>query len=349
MDIWYKAHYLADTLPPEFDGYSLGEIEKSLGLGAPARNGRVFTTTTRNVQRIVRQDGMYTTTEYITPVGTVTSTRRRTADLDRQGIGALEVEKLIKRPEDFETVMHIVENTYYHPCYEEYSWYDDSIGDDGLPMVAVTDSPFHDFLANLSGYESAFVQLFDDAPRVERLLTTIEQCNKERMWPVVANSPARLVVHGRHFATQMTPATMYDQYITPYMREFTDLMHENDIFVGQHADNDSLGILDQLTESGYDLQECFVTAPMVPCTLRDARERWGTSMVIWGGVPSVILEEDFPESEFEAFMDDLFRSIAPGDAFILGVADNVMPTSMLSRIRRITEMVEEQGTYPIRG
>jgi hypothetical protein len=169
------------------------------------------------------------------------------------------------------------------------------------------------------------------------------------MWPVVANSPARLVVHGRHFATQMTPATMYDQYITPYMREFTDLMHENDIFVGQHADNDSLGILDQLTESGYDLQECFVTAPMVPCTLRDARERWGTSMVIWGGVPSVILEEDFPESEFEAFMDDLFRSIAPGDAFILGVADNVMPTSMLSRIRRITEMVEEQGTYPIRG
>jgi len=86
---------------------------------------------------------------------------------------------------------------------------------------------------------------------------------------------------------------------------------------------------------------------MVPCTLKQARDKWGDSMIIWGGVPSVVLEEGFPEEDFEAYMDDLFRIIAPGNAFIMGIADNVMPTSMLSRLKRITELVEEKGRYPI--
>lgn len=46
-------------------------------------------------------------------------------------------------------------------------------------------------------------------------------------------------------------------------------------------------------------------------------------------------------------MHNVFRTIAPGDAFILGVADNVMPNARLDRLERITEMVEEWGYYPI--
>ena len=81
-------------------------------------------------------------------------------------------------------------------------------------------------------------------------------------------------------------------------------------------------------------------------SLRDARERWGDSMIIWGGLPSVILEESTPEEEFEEYMEDMFRAISPGNAFILGIADNAMPTSMISRMRRVSEMVEEYGNYP---
>ncbi len=70
-------------------------------------------------------------------------------------------------------------------------------------------------------------------------------------------------------------------------------------------------------------------------------------MIIWGGIPSVILEEDFSEEEFEAYMSALFKTIAPGDAFILGVADNVTGPALLSRLVRIREMVEEKGKYPV--
>ena len=38
-------------------------------------------------------------------------------------------------------------------------------------------------------------------------------------------------------------------------------------------------------------------------------------------------------------MLDLFETVAPGDGFILGVADNVMPETKFERILRISEMV----------
>jgi protein-L-isoaspartate O-methyltransferase len=46
-------------------------------------------------------------------------------------------------------------------------------------------------------------------------------------------------------------------------------------------------------------------------------------------------------------MRQIFQTIAPGDAFILGVADNIMPDALLHRLERIGEMVVEWGNYPI--
>ena len=40
-------------------------------------------------------------------------------------------------------------------------------------------------------------------------------------------------------------------------------------------------------------------------------------------------------------------TIAPGNAFILGVADNVMPAALLDRLERVGEMVAQWGAYPI--
>ena len=114
-----------------------------------------------------------------------------------------------------------------------------------------------------------------------------------------------------------------------------------------HADNDTRLLLDLVKASGFDMAETFTTAPMVTCTMSDARRAWGTDVIIWGGVPSVILEDPFSEQQFEEFMDDLFGTIAPGRAFILGIADNAMPGSKIERIKRISEMVEQRGSVPI--
>lgn len=359
-ELWYTANRLAGTLPPEYRNMSLREICRDLRIGHSARLGRVYTTRPSGVETNVRRNGMETHIEYRTPVGVVTETTRRTAELDQMGLPELVVEPMLKREEDYDVVTYMFEKMQFFPCYDVFEAYDRDVGEDGLPMVHVGDMPshgwmqdlagdvpFHGWLQGMVGYDTGYIHLFDYPDKVERLLDTMTQVFKERMWPVVANSPARFLLHGMHLASQTTPPNYFEKYITPYAREFNDYMHRHGKSVAQHADNDVSDILDQLLDAGWDVQETFVTYPMVRCTLQQAREAWGDRMIIWGGIPSMILEPDYPEEEFEAYMDDLFRAIAPGDAFILGVADNMMPTTMLSRIRRITEMVEERGRYPI--
>ncbi len=72
-------------------------------------------------------------------------------------------------------------------------------------------------------------------------------------------------------------------------------------------------------------------------------------MTIFGGVPSVaLLQESMADAEFERFMKNLFREIAPGDRFILGVSDTTPPDAKFERLLRITEMVQEWGQLPMK-
>ena len=93
--------------------------------------------------------------------------------------------------------------------------------------------------------------------------------------------------------------------------------------------------------------ECFVTAPMVPLTMKKAREVWSDRVIIWGGLPSLLFAPSIPEAEFRQYVDELFTTIAPGSGFILGVADNIMPDSVIGRVRWVSEYVERNGNCPL--
>lgn len=347
LQLWYNARQAEGTMPERFRGMPQRAIEHALRLGTPARNGNVFDVHYEGVEIRTHVEGAEETTEYVTPYGTVSKRVILEEHLSGYADSGLDLEHPIKGERDYDVWEYIVEHTYYEPTYEAYLAYDAWIGEDGLPLVSVGDCPFHHFLLRLAGYNQAFYELSDRTERVERLLRVMTDCDRERLWPVVAESPARLILHGVHFDSQMTPPHLFKKYMTPYYQELSALLHAHGKSLSFHADDDSRLILQEVKEAGFDMGECFTTAPMVSVTLAEARAAWGNDVIIWGGVPSVILEETTPEEEFEEYMRDVFRAIAPGDAFILGVADNVMPLSLIERVERISEMVEEYGTYPV--
>jgi hypothetical protein len=353
--LWYNAHVKAGTLPERYrrsDGspWSLRDIERDLGLGTPARDGLVFKTELRGVE--VRQrwlNDMELVSEYVTPVGTVTTRFRGSELLRQKAIQDLQIEFMLKRREDYAVVEYILEHTEYFPTYREYDNYEREVGDDGYPLVNGGDCPFHHWMRALVGYTNAYYHLSDYPREVERLLTLMTQRDKQVVWNLIADSPARLILHGVHFSSQMTPPPIFERFVLPYYQELSALLHSRDKTLCLHGDNDTRQILGHIERAGYDMVECFVTHPMVPTTLAEARAAWGNRVIIWGGVPSAILEEPYTEEQFEAYVKELFCTIAPGEAFILGVADNVMPGSKIERVRRITEMVEERGRYPVRA
>lgn len=346
--VWHTAHTNQGSLPERYRDRSLRELERSLGMGTPARDGRVFRTQQKgDVEISTAPDGESTVTTYRTPAGTVTTRSRGSDELRRAGIGNLEIEHMIKGPDDFAAVEYLIQHLEYQPAYKEYQAYDAEIGEDGYPMVNAGDCPFHYFLQKLAGYQAGYYLLADCPGKVEHLMGLLEEIDRERVWPLVADSPAGLILHGLHLDSEITPPPMFERYITPYYKAFTELLHAKGKKLCMHADNDSRLILHHLEDAGYDMVETFTTAPQVTCTLAEAREAWGTRMVIWGGLPSVLLEPTYTDAAFEEYMRDLLRTIAPGDAFVLGVADNVMPAALPHRLERVGEMLDQWGSYPI--
>ena len=349
LEIWYEAQRRAGTLPAPYRDLSLREVEREVFGGTAARDGRIYQEEIHGVEIRQHQSGeMETLTEYVTPVGTVTTQFRSTQRLRSQGIQDAQVEFMLKDRRDYPVVEYIVEHTHYVPCFTEYQQYESEVGEDGYPMVNCGDCPFHHWMRALAGYNQAYYHLCDHANAVERLLAVLTDRFRERLWKPMLDSPARLLMHGHHLSSQMTPPPLFERYIMPYYRELSPLLRSRGKVLALHADNDTRAILSHIEQAGFGMVECFVTHPMVPTTLAEARAAWGERVIIFGGVPSVILEEPFTDEQFEQYMDGLFRVVAPGKAFILGIADNAMPGAKIERIRRITQVVEQRGTYPIK-
>ena len=273
LRMWYDAHKKAGTLPARYRNLSVHEIERSLGMGNPARDGNVHSVRMEGVEVTTRHKGGEEITEWRTPVGSVFRRIAVTPELEADSIHGRIVEFPLKGPADYKVWEYVAEHTYYNPTYEAYLDYEKSVGDEGYPLVSAGDVPLHIFLQQLSGYSSAFLQLADYPSEVEHLLTVMAQVEKERLWPVLVDSPARLICHGYHFDSQITSPPLFAKFIKPYYQEFSKLLHAKGKTLSFHADNDTRLLFDLVLESGYDMAECYTTAPMVKTTLKESPRR----------------------------------------------------------------------------
>jgi hypothetical protein len=347
LQIWYDAHRLRGDLPARYKGWDLRRVEEDLRMGTPARDGRVFRTELDGVEVRTERAGDDSITTYTTSKGSVFTVSRGSTTLSEGGIaGGLVVKHMITTSEDYPVVEEIIRRTRIIPTYAEYLAYDAEVGDAGLPLVAMGPDPMYRIIQDLVGYNNVYYHLHDDRARVMHLYNVLEEQARE-IQQVVLDSPATLILHGEHFDSQFTPPRIFRSTMLPYFQDFADRLHARGKVMVCHADADTSHLLELIQEAGFDMAECFVTAPMVPVTLAEARAAFGDRVIIWGGVPSSILCEPVSDAAFEDYMRELFYTIAPGHAFILGVADNVMAEAKFERIERITEMVATLGNCPI--
>jgi hypothetical protein len=87
---------------------------------------------------------------------------------------------------------------------------------------------------------------------------------------------------------------------------------------------------------------------MTKVRIEEYYQKWSGQLTLFGGIPANMLLADLAtDEEFEAYIQALYRAVAPGDRFILGFGDNVPPEALFHRVRRIAEFNEKYGTYPI--
>jgi hypothetical protein len=115
-----------------------------------------------------------------------------------------------------------------------------------------------------------------------------------------------------------------------------------------HCDGENHGLMDLIRDSGMHVAEAVCPYPMTKVKIEEYYQRWGEKLTIFGGIPSnIVLAESATDAEFEAYLDHLFKVIAPGKRFVLGIADTTPPNAVFERLIRIGERVEKEARLPL--
>ena len=356
LKLWYETHKKQCTLPNRFNGLDLKSVEKKLGCAAGSTARLAFSSRkgsahghiikpafkTVNVENRIDKDSR--SVIYNTPLGKVVERYSVDYEAVKKGSPMQEylIEHMIKDEKDYEIVEYIFRDIVYQSNYENYKIFENELGNHGIPIVLLYLDPMYLIMQELIGFNRFFYEFYDNKKRVEKLYMVL--FNKfNDIQELAVNSPAKLFIAAGHYDFNMISPAFYDEYMKPYLKTFSEKLRNRNKILGIHADADTKGLLFNLLDTGIQFMDCFVTAPMVTVTLREALNVLKDEVIIYGGIPSNILEpHTYTYNDFERYLIDLFETIKDTKCrIILGVADNVMPSADIDRIEQISKMVKE--------
>jgi len=362
LDLWYRAHSTAGTLPPEFSGLSLRQITDAIGVGyhavvpdfSDARTpddivdrglgifrlrGMAYETRLREVEREVKHEGGVTRVTYRTSVGSVSCAFSFTEEMERAGatISWLD-EHVVKRPEECRVVAHIFSHLEVAPTYDEYRAWDTWVGHAGVAVAYGNGaaSPMQHIMRDLMSVSEFYLWLYDHPAELQMLAESMEPWF-EQVLSVLAHSPAEILFWGANYDEQLTYPPFFEKHILPWLARATELAHQHGKLLLTHSDGENAGILHLYRQAGFDIADSICPAPMTKLTLAQYLDAL-PGVTIWGGIPSVALVPELvPDADFHRLLADTIALARGRPHLILGIADTTPANASWERIEKITE------------
>ena len=333
--------YYDMLFPQGFDTASL----QSQGMAMCAR--RYLYTMARpnvDVQEVIESDGAIRTI-YGTPVGTLTTLHWPSpivyaTPLGMSGgrvMGRAPLEHLIKTRDDYRVAEFMVRDTHYEPDYDTYLAHCERTGDSGITIASASYTPLEDIQIMWVGQQQFGYEIADNEDALMGLYEALARSH-QRMYEIVAEGPAKYVMHGGNIVPVMMGPDRIRDYILPCWQAFADRLHENGKKLGAHLDADNRLILDLVADSALDYVEAFTPPPDCGVSVAEAREAW-PDKVLWVNFPSSV------HLASEARIRETTRSILAeaGDrkGFLMGVTEDVPTDRIEPSVSAILDVIRD--------
>jgi len=344
IDVWYNYHSAHGTLPEKYKDCNMVEILRDQGAGVDLRHLRTWKVEYTNLEVEIKKDPPRTTTIWHTPLGSVSLTTVLTV---QEGPWiAYEVKYPFTGKEDYAIIAHILENTHLVPNPDEYYKKAAMLGEDGLVMTGMASySPMQAVMRYWIGYDKFFYELHDNKPQIERLFELEKEVAKQKI-KIVSELPLEMVQLCANWSDEFhTP--LFAKYFVPWLKETSDYFHSIGKVTRVHADGEMKRLIPYFPETGIDVAEGWSPAPMTSVTTLELRKAWGDKVTIWGGIPAILFEPQYTDEEFDDYVKNLFKDIAPGYGFIVGMGDNLPFDGKIERVGRVVELIDKYGKVPI--
>ena len=280
-----------------------------------------------------------TTAEFITPLGTLTTRTILTPEIIAQGGVPLMTEHPIKDVSDYPVFEYLFDQAEFVPKFDAVRETQEKLGESGFVIPLLNRIPFQQLVLDHVGEINFFYMIYDHPEIVDKLLTLLDTVMlhdleqvKHFEWPYIQFDD--------NLDGLITNPRLFEKYCLSSYQRYSKALHGQGKKVGSHTDGNLKPLLSLLADCGLDVVESFSPAPLTECTFDNAWEAWQeTGPMIWGGIPSPLLEPHTSEEEFHNYIDHLFETVGNG-RIILGIGDMVMPNNSIERLRYIAERVE---------
>jgi hypothetical protein len=363
LELWYTAHQRAGTLPEQFQGMTLNQVHRQVGIGQQ-RMVMVSDLHLRGVEVIAAHEGTIiyqetgptvsdfprlntlvpddqpgeTITELRTPAGTLTMRHELLPPMIAAATAPYKTEHPIKDETDLQVLEYILERAELVVRADRIEDEQRQMGEFGFVLPMLPRIPLQQILLDYVGEVPTFYMMHDQPDFFARLMQVVDE-HLLALLHLLADFDWPVVEFGDNLEAAITNPRLFRQYSLPAYQRYADILHSQGKKMGSHTDGNLKPLLPLLKEAGLDLCESFSPTPLTPVTFAEAWDAWQGRPIIWGGIPSPILESRTPEAEFRDYVDDVLQTVGSGN-MILGVADMVLGINDIERVRTIAEQVE---------
>jgi len=345
IDVWYNYHAAHDSLPEKYKGWSQVDILRDLGAGAQVRFFSVVREEYQDMEVVEKHEPPYITTEYHTPLGTVT--KKEIFDSSEGPWIKYEMEKIFKSEKDYPIINYIMEHTIPVDNFEAFNKVRDEVGEDGMVVTAAGGlwSPVQRVMREIMGYELFFYELADRPARVEELIEVMKDLERRKLQVAIKCDLEIFNICANWSDDIHTP--VFRKYFVPWLQEAADFLHAHGRLVMAHTDGEMRRLNPMFRETHIDIAEAITPAPQTLVTMKEFRRELGDEVTIWGGIPSILFEPMYSDEDFDNYIKNMFQEMAPGYRFIVGMGDNLPFDGDINRVRRVVELIEQYGKLPI--
>lgn len=342
LDYWATALIGRGQKPADFKTrQAYVDWHRDLGVGFYLQGYFPFKTMVENCEVKDWHEGPKRYRQIETPKGTLRECWTWIADSFTEG----PTEHLIKSIEDLQAYRYIHENTRYEPDYEFACQRLEQIGDMGLLLAYLPKSPMMQMVALDAGIMTVIDIFMQDQGALAQTVRAVKESH-DRAAAISLHSPAEVLMIPENLSSEVVGPFLFEDYMRPYQQEWALKIKEAGKFSTIHMDGTLKGLLREETSVGLTFIEAMTPAPVGDLAVKEwAAFTEDTRTIFWGGIPGVYFTPMISDEEFDQFVIEVLSTMTSEPRYVLGVADQVPPDGLESRVRRVSELVEKYGAY----
>lgn len=255
-------------------------------------------------------------------------------------------EYLVKNAADLPAYRFMIENTRFEADYEYAHKRIKQIGDQGTLLCYTPRSPFMHMLAIDSGINNIMMIYMEDPEGFSETIELMKGKFTEAAEITIA-SPAEIVMTPENLSAEMVGPNFFEMYMREIQTKWSDMIKDAGKFSCIHMDGTLRALLREECSIGLTFIEACTPGPVGdipmsgwPAYIED------NDTILWGGIPGVYFTDKVPQDEFDRFIiEEVLPVMKTKPQYVLGVADQVPPDGLESRVARVRALVDEHGKY----